>query len=170
MTRQRPAYRFALEPVDLTFFHTAPSVSRQILELAASPDEVWAAITAKQPLSWCAMLTRVRFEGEPPYGEGAIRHAEVGKAMRMQERFFHWDDAGRRLAFHAVSANVPVFESFAEDYLVEKIPGGTRFTWTFASAPRQGFGLALKLGAPVSSRLYAALGSDTIARFGALTG
>ena len=169
MASESPAYRFALEPVDLTFFHTAPSVSRQILELAASPDEVWAGLTAKQPLSWCRMLTRVRFEGEPPYGEGAIRHAEVGTVMNMQERFFHWDDDSRRFAFHAVSANVPIFKAFAEDYLVEEIPGGSRFTWTFAFAPRRGFGVALKLGAPVNNLLLDSLGSDTSKRFGALT-
>ena len=168
MAPESPAYRFGLDAVDLTFFHTAPSVSRQILELAASPDEVWAGLTAKRPLSWCRMLTRVRFDGEPPYGAGSIRHAEVGKVMRMQERFFHWDDAGRRFAFHAVSSNVPIFRAFAEDYLVEEIPGGSRFTWTFASAPRQGFGLALKLGAPVNNRLVESLGSDTSSRFGAL--
>ncbi|WP_024794971.1 SRPBCC family protein [Tomitella biformata] len=164
------AHRFVLDPVDLTFFHTAPHVSRQICELKAGPDEVWAALTATRPLSWCRMLTSVRFEGEPPYGAGALRHVEVGGAMRMEERFFHWDEAGRRYAFHAATANVPLFQAFAEDYLVEEISGGSRFTWTFASAPRRGFGLALKLGAPVNNLLFASLGADTTTRFGALDG
>lgn len=170
MAQDRSAHRFTLDPVDLTFFHTAPSVSRQIMELAAGPDEVWAALTAKRPLSWCRMLTHVRFEGEPPYGAGAARHVEVGGVLRMRERFFHWDEAGRRHAFYAESANLPVFQAFAEDYLVEEIPGGSRFTWTFASAPRRGLGLALKLGAPVNNQLFASLASDTVTRFGALEG
>ena len=170
MAPERAGHRFALDAVDLSFFHTAPIVSRQIMELAAGPDEVWAALTAKRPLSWCRMLTGVRFVGEAPFGEGATRHVEVGKAMRMEERFFHWDEAGRRHAFYVASANVPLFQAFAEDYLVEGIPGGSRFTWTFASAPRQGLGWALKLGAPANNQLFASLARDTVQRFGALDG
>lgn len=140
------------------------------LAVAANPDDVWAGLTAKQPLSWCRMLTKVRFAGEGPFGEGSVRHVEVGKAMRMKERFFHWDESGRRCSFYAATANLPLFQAFAEDYLVEKTPGGSRLTWTFAFALRAGFRLALRMGAPVNNLLFASLGGDTITRFGPFNG
>lgn len=160
------AYRFSLEPVDRSFFETAPNIDRRVMDLAASPDEVWRGLTVKRPLSWCRALTSVEFEGEGPYGQGAVRHVTVVGAMRMEERFFHWDEEGRGYSFHATSANVPLFTSFAEDYRVEEIPGGSRLTWTFASLARPGLELAVKAGGPVNRLVYSALAADTRKRFG----
>lgn len=164
------APRFALEPVDLSFFDSAPHVSRYPIDVAVGPDELWAELTARRPLSWCRMLTDVEFQGAPPFGAGATRKVEVAKVMRMDEHFFHWDDAARRHSFYVTSANVPLFRSFAEDYQVTAIPGGSRLTWTFAMAPRNGLGTALRLGAPLNKALYSSLAGDTRKRFGPVRG
>lgn len=162
------AHRFSLDPVDRSFFDTAPNIDRRVMELAADPDEVWRGLTVKRPLSWCRALTSVEFQGDGPYGAGAIRHVTVVGAMRMEENFFHWDEEGRGYSFYAASANVPLFTSFAEDYQVEEAPGGSRLTWTFASLPRPGLGLAVAAGAPANRLVYSSLADDTRKRFGAI--
>jgi hypothetical protein len=75
------------------------------------------------------------------------------KAMALRERFFRWEE-GSRKSFYAVEANRPLLRRMAEDYLVEKTPTGSRFTWTIAMEPVPRAKLLLRLTSPVNSVLY----------------
>ncbi|MFI7000090.1 SRPBCC family protein [Nocardia sp. NPDC050175] len=154
--------RFTLDPVDETFFRTAPLTWRFVVDLAAGPDDVWAGLTARRPLSWCRMLTDVQFAGTGPYDETSTRIAEVGKIVTLHEQFFRWSDTDRRHSFYVTESNLPVFRSFAEDYQVVPTSTGSRLIWTFAIVPRRGFGPALRL----NRVLFASLAADTRRHFG----
>jgi hypothetical protein len=59
----------------------------------------------------------------------------MGGAMIVDGHFFIWEE-GRRCAFFVTKLNVPLFKSFAEDYVVEPSgAGGCRFTWRIAMTP-----------------------------------
>jgi hypothetical protein len=74
-----------------------------------------------------------------------------------EEYFFIWEE-GRRYAFYFTQANLPVFASVAEDYVVE--PDGAnrcRFTWRVGLAPtRLG-----RPGAPLNKLLFTGFFRDT---------
>ena len=52
----------------------------------------------------------MRWTSEPAFGVGTTRQAKVlGGAMKVQERFFVWDE-GHRHAFFVTEANTPAFK------------------------------------------------------------
>ena len=59
---------FDLEPVGVDFFDTAPHIFTYSIDLTAQPDDVWAGLTADEPLSWCRLLTKVHYTSPRPYG------------------------------------------------------------------------------------------------------
>jgi hypothetical protein len=149
---------FSSQPVDETFFATAPVVLRGVFDVARPAAEVWADQVADNPLAWCRILKRIDWTSPRPFGVGTTRTASaLGGANVLHERFFLWEE-GRRMSFHVVEASVPFFARFAEDYLVEPIAEGScRFTWTIAMEPS-----ALgKPGVPLNKRLLGTLFTDT---------
>jgi hypothetical protein len=81
----------------------------------------------------------------------------MGDAMAAHEYFFIWEE-GRRQAFYITQLNLPLFRSFAEDYVVE--PDGAdrcRFTWRGGLTPR-----ALgRPGAPLNKLMFSRSFRDT---------
>lgn len=162
-------FRYELDPVDEGFFESAPMRWRVGLELAASPDEVWAGLTAPHPLSWCRALSDVHYTSDAPYGAGTTREARVLGTYRMREEFFRWDEAERRKSFHTTAGTLPLFSAFAEDYHVLPFDGGSKLVWSFAFAPWKGLDSAMQLGRPLTETLLASLVKDTRNHFGPLT-
>ena len=160
-------YRFRLEPVDETYFETAPMRWRHVMELPVSADEVWRQLVLKRPLTWNRALTDIVFDGEPPYGFGAWRNIQAMHLLRLREYFFRWDDERRLYSFYGTSATLPVFQSFAEDYVVDETPAGSRFTWTFAATPKRGLGRMLRAGRPLNDAFFNSFAKDTRKHFGA---
>lgn len=163
------AFRYELDPVDESYFDTAPMRWRVGLELAAEPDEVWAGLTSPRPLSWCRALSGVHYTSDAPYGVGTTREARVLGAYRMRELFFRWDENERRKSFHVTEGTLPLFGSFAEDYHVVPFAGGSKLVWSFAFTPWQGLDSAMQLGRPLTESMLASLIKDTRAHFGPLT-
>lgn len=158
---------FDLEPVGADFFDTAPHIFTYSIDLTAQPDDVWAGLTADEPLSWCRLLTKVHYTSPRPYGVGTRRIAEVGGgAMQMREKFITWDDETRRHSFYVEQSNVPLFQSFAEDYRVDELAVGSRLQWTFAFSPRPKLSLAVCGGLPVNSLIFSSFVRDTKRHFG----
>jgi hypothetical protein len=126
---------FELEPADEDFLTTAPQRYSYPMDLPVPAEKVWAVLGGDVPMDFVRGLT-IRWTSAAPRSVGATRRANGAfGAIRLDERYFIWDD-GRRTAFTVESANVPLFRRFAEDYIVEPTAGGCRFTWTFAVEPR----------------------------------
>jgi hypothetical protein len=146
---------YSLQPADESFFATAPYVYRYPVELAASPERVWASLTSDRALAdWGLGLHSLEWTSPRPFGVGTTRSVVLpGRALAIRERFFRWDE-GHRKSFHGTEATRPLLRRLAEDYLVEPHGRGTRFTWTIAFEPNPKAGPLMRLGSPLNPLLF----------------
>jgi hypothetical protein len=152
-----------LTPVDETFFDTAPERYTRSWSIDRPAEQVWSELTGEHPLHWCRGLATT-WTSARPLGVGSTRVARVlGGVLVAQEHFFLWDE-GKRYAFYATAANVPVFASLAEDYaVIASGPAACQLTWTVAIAPT-----ALgKPGKPLNGFLFKRFFNDTARYFNA---
>jgi hypothetical protein len=149
---------YPLEPVDETFFDTAPYVYRFPVELSVSPQRVWESLTSDRALAdWGLGLRSLEWTSPRPFGVGTTRSIELtGRAVTIHERFFRWEE-GSRKSFYAVELSRPLLRSFAEDYLVEKTSTGSRFTWTIALEPTAKSKRLLQVSSPLNGLLFRAV-------------
>jgi hypothetical protein len=152
-----------LQPVDETFFDSAPTRISHTWSIDRPASQVWQDLVADQPLSWCRGLS-ASWTSARPFAVGTTRQAKVlGGVLKVQEHFFVWEE-GRRYAFYVTSANAPLFQSLAEDYIVEPVgPDSCTFTWRIAAAPTT----LGKPGAPVTGLLFNSFFKDTARHYGA---
>ena len=160
-------FRFRLEPVDETYFETAPFRWRHVMDLPVGADEVWRQLTLRRPLTWNRALSDIVFDGDPPYRLGARRNIQALHVLRLREYFFRWDDGRRMYSFYGTSASLPVLQSFAEDYVVDETASGCTFTWTFAATPKRGLGTVMRAGRPLNDAFFNSFANDTRKHFGA---
>lgn len=151
---------FKTEPVDETFFETAPVRLSETFEVNRPAAEVWDELTAEHPLAWCRIIGAkgINWTSDPPYGVGTTRTVSALKgANKFREHFFIWEE-GRRQAFYVLEASAPLVKRFAEDYVVEPVSDTScRFTWTIAYEP-SAIG---KPGDAINKRLLRSLLTDT---------
>jgi hypothetical protein len=152
-----------LKPVGAGFFGSAPARYSRSWSVGRPPAQVWAELVGVRPLHWCRGLS-TNWTSPQPFSVGTTRQAKLfGGVLTVQELFFIWDE-GRRYAFYVTSANVPLFESLAEDYTVEPDgPNRCTLTWTIALAPT-----ALgKAGGALNGLLFNSFFKDTARYFDA---
>ncbi|WP_280346585.1 SRPBCC family protein [Nocardia neocaledoniensis] len=144
---------FALRESDDAFLATAANRCVHVVDLAAPPSAVWAALTADDALvSWSAAVTGMRWTSRPPYGVGSTRVVTLGGVAALTERFYRWDDE-RRMTFTVDAATVPGLRRFAEDLQLTPTGTGTTLTWTFAVEGGRALRPLLRLSGPVTDRL-----------------
>ena len=155
---------YAVETADERVFTSAPYVFRYEKTFLAPPAVVWESMTSDQSLAaWSSTVTALTWTSPRPFGVGTTREVVLAPGLaRVHERFFRWDE-GRGYSFAAYEANLPVFTTFAEDYVLE--PHGTdgkstRFTWTVAIEPKSAFALPFKPLAPVLKLVFGRLAAD----------
>src|SRR5215216_680745 len=156
---------FAAQPVDETFFDSAPTKLVGTFQIARPAAEVWSDLTADATLGWCRILDKITWTSPRPFGVGTTRTAKSLKgANTIHEHYFRWEE-GRRKSFYVIDASAPLFRRFAEDYLVEATPDGScRFTWTIAYEPKPG----ARIAEPVNRRILQTLFTDTRKHYAAL--
>jgi hypothetical protein len=126
----------ALEPVDEGYFDLAPQRFSHSWLIARPADAVWAELVSERPLHWCRGI-RIRWTSPRPFGMGTTRQAKTLGGLGVGDAYYFVWDEGRRQAFYFTRYSLPLFTSFAEDYVVA--PAGTdrcRFTWRIALTPR----------------------------------
>ena len=125
---------FDLRPVDLDFLDNAPRTYVVECDVALPRSEVWKAII--DPPTWPEWFPGVRsasYLGDPPYGVGTVRVADVG-GYRMEETMLAWDEE-RRWAYRIDRATVPLAKAQLESTELEDTATGTRVRWTLATHP-----------------------------------
>jgi hypothetical protein len=154
---------FPTQPVQETFFDTAPLRVAEAFDVPRPAAQVWEELTVDNPLSWCRLLRDITWTSPRPFGVGTTRTARtIGNANVLHERFFRWEE-GRRQSFYVLEANVPFFRRFAEDYLIEpRSETSCRFTWTIAIEPHPAF----RPANPVNRLLLSTLFRDTRRHYG----
>ena len=149
---------FKCQPVDETFFDTAPLLLREEFEILRPAAQVWDELTAEGTLAWCRILQDVSWTSPRPFGVDTTRTARaLWGANILKERFFRWEE-GSRKSFAVVEATTPLARRFAEDYLVEPTSEAScRFTWTIAVEPQP----AARIADPVNKMILRTLFRDT---------
>ncbi|PXW25896.1 UNVERIFIED_CONTAM: carbon monoxide dehydrogenase subunit G [Williamsia faeni] len=136
------------EPVDLTFFDSAPYRFRNSIDIGVTPEQLFEVL--KDPDAWhewLSSITKVNWTSPEPFGIGTTRTVEMGKSMACDEKFLAWED-NRRMTFRFDSASTKSFNAFAEDYAIETTTDGCRMTWTVAINPAGGTRIALAVAKP----------------------
>lgn len=135
MTRWYP-----LAPADDDFLGTARAVTTKVLDVDVPVETLWEALAADDAVvSWGPGATKTRWVGPRPYGVGTVREVTMGGVATVREKFYRWDE-NRRMTFAVVESNRPGIRRFAEDYVVESTPTGSRLTWTVAVEVAKGAG------------------------------
>lgn len=115
-------------PIDESFFDTAPTRYVQSWDVNRSAEEFWTGLVADKPLPWCRTLS-IRWTSPRPFRVGTTRRVRALGLLVADEHFFLWEE-GRRFAFHFTKMNLPLFKRFGEYYEVEPTgPDTCRFTW-----------------------------------------
>ncbi|MGW3917592.1 SRPBCC family protein [Streptomyces sp. NPDC005070] len=79
-----------------------------------------------------SVLDRATWLSPRPHTTGARRSARLARLITLQEEYYRWD-APRRATFRVTGITLPLVKGWAEDFLLEPLPGGgTRLTWTMA--------------------------------------
>jgi hypothetical protein len=124
----------ALRAVGLEFTGNAPQLYRQEAVVAASRDEVFAALAdAPGWAAWFPGVEWARYAGAGAPGVGTIRQSQVAGA-RYDETMLVWD-AGRRWGYRIDRATQPVAKAQVELHELEDAPQGTLVRWIVATEP-----------------------------------
>lgn len=143
------------EPIDLSFFDSAPNLYEDAWDINVSAAQFWPDLV-DNPLHWCRGL-KIRWTSPRPFGVGTTRHVSVFGAIQADEHFFLWEE-GVRFAFHFTNTNLPLFRRFGEYYEIQ--PTGSdscRFVWKLAGEPS----LLGKPGSPLNALISKSLFNDT---------
>ncbi len=139
---------YALRPVDDAFLDDAQIVIRSIVDLAATPAQVWEALGSDRMWSWLPVIDRLEWLTPRPHAAGCVRRLRLGKLLVVDEEFYRWD-VEQRATFRVTAQNRNVLDGLIEDFVLEPSAKGTTLTWTMALTPRRGQRLPLGLLAPL---------------------
>jgi hypothetical protein len=143
-----------LEAADESFFSSAPHVYRFPVELSVSPERVWESLTSDGSLADWGLGIKLSWTTPRPFGVGTGRRVTMPLGlMTVNERFFIWEE-GSRYSFFVETADRPILRRFAEDYVVEKTPTGSRFIWTIAIEAQPKFRHLVALGGPLNKLAF----------------
>lgn len=118
------------ETVGTTFFETGKRVYSASVEIAATPEQIFACFedAASWP-KWAPPITDVIWTSPKPYGLGTTRTVKM-IGITGDEEFIAWDYP-KRMAFCFTHCSQKMVRSFAEDYQVVPLDNGkTQVTWT----------------------------------------
>lgn len=109
-----------LTPRNTDFIDSASTRVTTIVELAATPDEVWAVLADNERWpEWFPAAKACSTTSDEAKGVGATRwiHFDL---FKVNERFIVWDPP-RRWAFTILDANLPGIVSVVEQALIERV-------------------------------------------------
>lgn len=135
-------------PVDEEFLRQGLDLVRYSAPVAASADEVWAELAARDRDQYLPGV-RGRWITPEPTGVGSTRVVTLAGLVEFEEQYFAWDPQARRWALSVVRFGLPGITALAEE--VQAIPAGTGaiVTWRMV-VPRTRLSRALSwLAAPI---------------------
>ena len=144
-----------LREVGLEFLDDAPTLIKLSAPLAASPTEVFAAVSG-DPESWGRWFPGFRegsYLSPPPHGVGSRRRLRVRGAGTYVETILAWDEP-YRWAFRVDECSAPLWRALAEEWRVEAAPAGSVLHWTFAAEPTPMFAPVLRLSRRRMARMF----------------
>src|ERR1700685_1776121 len=102
---------FNCQPVEETFFETAPMRLRAKFDVPLPAARVWEELTSEDALFWCRILQDVSWTSPRPFGVGTTREVKaLWGANLLREHYFRWEE-GRRHSFYVLESSAPLFRS-----------------------------------------------------------
>lgn len=125
---------FTPQPVE--WIHTAPVIAAATRELAATPDEVFAALADHESWpEWFEALSKVERFGDLHEGVGSNRRVHIGSRVTVDEEFNVWEP-GERWGFTILSGP-PGLRSMNELVTIQPTgPDRCRVTYTMGIDPK----------------------------------
>ena len=118
--------KFECESGDINYIERAPLQFINTVDLQAPPDTVFASLRDTDAwLRWFPDMKSAVWEGEP--GVGANRLVKVG-SMEIKEHFVTWREPNQ-MAFYVSETSLPFAKRMVENYTLEEISTGSRFTY-----------------------------------------
>jgi hypothetical protein len=132
--------------VDLSFLENAPEIIINIVEIAATPEQIFATFEDAQAWpKWFKGIQSVEWTSKKPYGVGTTRTVSLG-ALKVWEHFDRWEH-NKGFSFHFTQTSLPFVKALMEDYQLEVIDEKhTRFIYTVAYQPSLMLKLSGSLG------------------------
>jgi hypothetical protein len=125
---------FQLQPCDLDFIEHAPFRFVHEMDVPATPEMVFHAISSDDlEREWFPDFREAAWKTAPPHGRGSLRLYRLSY-MSIVEEFLHWEQ-GRRLAFRVNTCTLPLLRRFLEDYVITPQAGGSRLLWRVCYEP-----------------------------------
>ena len=149
MTNRIPCRR-----VDMDFFSTAPVRFTNVIDISATPDQLFAVFEdADSWTVWAPVIKKVTWTSPKPFGVGTTRTVDTQGDVTAYEEFIAWEH-GKRMAFRFNESSKPGMEAFGEDYIVEATANGCLLTWTVAFAPTGLGRVVMPLAKPVIKMVF----------------
>ncbi len=144
--------RVPCDKVGVEFFDTAPAVHRAKVEVAVSPDRVFALLLdADAWVAWASPITGVDWTSGFPLEVGSTRTVHMRGGLMGYEEFIAYEH-GVRMAFRFNQVSRTGVRAFAEDYRVTDLGGGRCVVaWTMAMDTGRTPGVLDKITGPVMS-------------------
>ena len=143
-----------LRAVGLDFLETAAVRFVYEVELPASPEAVFAAISADPSTwTWFPGLADGRYESPAPHGVGATR-AVVMDGTAYRETILAWDEPNR-WAYRVDQSAEASFDALAEDWVIQPSAGGATLQWTFAVDPQPDLAELIRASGEIIGNVFA---------------
>jgi len=144
-----------LRAEDLAFLDHAPKRWDFEEPVAASPEEVFAAISG-DPSTWTwfpGLSSDARYHGPGPHGVGSKREVSMA-GTTYKETILAWDSP-TRWAYRVDECSVPIARALVEDWAISPSVGGSVVRWTFTIDPRALFIAGMPVAGKVMGSLFA---------------
>jgi hypothetical protein len=144
---------FKLRKVSLDFLNDAPKRWGFDARMSASPNAVFAAISADPSTwGWFPGMTGGAYEGPGPYGVGSTREVRQGPSV-YRETILAWDEP-TRWVYRVDEMTVPLAHALVEEWAIEPTGKGSVVRWTLAIDPRALFVAVLPLAPRAMERIF----------------
>jgi uncharacterized protein YndB with AHSA1/START domain len=154
----------SLAPMDLEFLTNPPESLDFMVEIAASPEDVFDVVADTDKLGlWLSDFKSARWLTDPPAGVDSRREVKL-RLIAVEERFVVWERP-KRFAFVMEAISLPIVAAMGEDMRIES-KGDRRsvLRWRVAYAPT----LLGKVLRPAARVVLSKLFRDSLARLKAL--
>ncbi len=140
------------DKVGVEFFDAAPTIHRARVEVAATPERVFAILLdAGSWVTWAVPITRVEWTSGLPLEVGSTRTVHMRGGVVAYEEFIAYEH-GVRMAFRFNETSKKAVRAFAEDYRVTELGDGRcRVEWTMAMDTGRSSVILDRLTAPAMS-------------------